>query len=106
MQFGAFFRDLKIVVLQKFDEIKLMSTNQFDKLLKERLKENAFNYLINKQGSTGSDIINSDLLMSEYLLSTNSELTIAEKQRLFGVKTRMTDIPSNYPKHEVKYICH
>ena len=44
--------------------------------------------------------------MSEYLLPTNSELTIGEKQRLFAVKTRMTDITSNYPKPEVKYICH
>ena len=99
--------DLKeLKISQTFDEIKLISKNQFNKLLKERLKENAFKYLINKQGSKGSEIIYSDLSMSEYLLPTNSELTIEEKQRLFAVKTRMTDIPSNYPKPEVKYFCH
>ena len=41
--------DLKeLRISQTFDEIKLMSKNQFTKLLKERLKENAFKYLTNK----------------------------------------------------------
>ena len=98
--------DLKeLKILQTFDEIKLMSKNQFSKLLKERSRENAFKYLIDKQGSKGSEIIYSDLSMSDYLLPTNSELTVEEKQHLFAVKTRMTNIPSNYPKPEVKYIC-
>ena len=43
--------------------------------------------------------------MSEYLLPTNSELTVEQKQRLFAVKTRMTNIPSNYPKPGVTYTC-
>jgi hypothetical protein len=30
--------------------------------------------------------------MSEFLFQNNSELSIAEKQRLFGVKARMTYI--------------
>ena len=97
--------DLKeLRISHTFDEIKLMSKNQFNKLLKERLRENAFKYLIDKQGSKGSEIMYSDLSMSEYLLPTNSELTVEEKQHLFAVKTRMTNIPSNYPKPEVKYI--
>ena len=78
--------DLKeLRISQTFDEIKLMSKNQFTKLLKERLKENAFKYLIDKQGSKGSEIIYLDLSMSEYLLPTNSELTVEQKQRLFAV---------------------
>ena len=98
--------DLKeLRISQTFDEIKLMSKNQFTKLLKERLKENAFKYLTNKQGSKGSEIIYLDLSMSEYLLPTNSELTVEQKQRLFAVKTRMTNIPSNYPKPGVTYTC-
>ena len=44
--------------------------------------------------------------MSEYLLPTNSKLSIEEKQRLFGVKTRMINIPSNYPKPDMIYLCH
>ena len=97
-------KELKIS--HTFDEIKLMSKNQFNNLLKERLRENAFEYLVGKQGSKGSELKYLDLSMSEYLLPTNSELSIEEKQRLFGVKTRMTIIPSNYPKPNETYICH
>ena len=43
--------------------------------------------------------------MSDYLLPTNNELTILEKQRLFAIKTRMVWIPSNFPKPEVEYKC-
>ena len=43
------------------DEIRLMSKTQFSKLLKERIKENAFRYLVGKQGSKGSEIIHTDV---------------------------------------------
>ena len=80
--------DLKeLRISHTFDEIKLMSKNQFNKLLKELLRENAFKYLIDKQCSKGSAILYSDLSMSDYLLPTNSELTVEEKQHLFAVKT-------------------
>ena len=32
-------------------------------------------------------------------------LSITAKQRLFAVKTRMTDIPANFPKPETEYKC-
>jgi hypothetical protein len=38
-----------------------MSKTQFSKLLKERIKENAFRYLVGKQGSKGSEIIHTDV---------------------------------------------
>ena len=99
--------DLKeLKISHTFDEIKLMSKNQFNKLLKERLRENALKYLAGKQGSKGSETIYLDLSMSEYLLPTNSELSIEEKQQLFSVKTRMKNIPSNYPKPNESYVCH
>ena len=43
------------------DKIRLMSKTQFSKLLKERIKENAFRYLVGKQGSKGSEIIHTDV---------------------------------------------
>ena len=70
------------------------------------MSENAFKYLIGKQGSKGSETMHLDLSMSEYLIPTNSKLSIEEKQRLFGVKTRMINIPSNYPKPDMIYLCH
>ena len=43
--------------------------------------------------------------MAEYLLPLNQKLSIFEKQRLFAVKTRMTNIPANFPKPETEYNC-
>ena len=39
--------------------------------------------------------------MSDYLLQTNKNLTIDQKRRLFAIKNKMMDIPSNlYSKTE------
>ena len=67
----------------------------------------AFKYLTGKQGSKGKDIVYSSMQMSEYLLPTNEKLTIDEKRRLFAVKNKMIDIPSNFPKgrSESETIC-
>ena len=43
--------------------------------------------------------------MSEYLLPSNSILTIEEKRRLFEYKNKMTNIPNNFPKSDIKTIC-
>ena len=43
--------------------------------------------------------------MSDFLLPTNDELTISEKRRLFAVKNRMIEIPSNFPKSKIKSDC-
>ena len=92
-------------IKETLDEIRMMSNPQFSKLVKERIKENAFKYLVGKQGSKGSEIIHADLSMSDYLLPTNNELTVTEKQDLFAMKTRMVWIPSNFPKPEEDYYC-
>ena len=38
------------------EEIKNMSKQKFKNILKERIKENALKYLIEKQGKKGKDI--------------------------------------------------
>ena len=43
--------------------------------------------------------------MAEYLLPENSLLNIKEKQKLFEVKNRMTKIPINFPKNNMKNDC-
>ena len=40
-------------------------------------------YLVGKQRSRGSETTYLDLLMSEYLVPTNSDLSIEENQHLF-----------------------
>ena len=51
------------------------------------MKESAFKYLKEKQGSKGKDNVYKDLSMAKYLLPYNNKLTIVEKQNLFSVKT-------------------
>ena len=43
--------------------------------------------------------------MSDYLLPENRLLTIVEKQRSFGVKNRVTNIPSNFATNNTDYKC-
>ena len=43
--------------------------------------------------------------MVEYLQPLNKILTITEKQKMFEVKTRMVNIPTNFPKLNMDYIC-
>ena len=48
--------DLKELEIQEsLEEIRLMTKIQFTKILKKKVKENAFKYLISKKGSKGKD---------------------------------------------------
>ena len=92
-------KDLKeLRITESLEQIKLMTKNKFTSILKERVKENAFKYLLDKRGKKGKEIHYSGLEMSEYLLPTNQKLTIDEKRKMFAVKNRMIDIPANFPK--------
>ena len=42
--------------------------------------------------------------MSEYLLPSNSVLAVEEKRRLFEFKNKLTNIPNNFPKSDIKTI--
>ena len=46
-----------------------------------------------------------EIEMSEYLQPTNEMLTIFEKRRLFAIKNRMIEIPSNFPKSKSESYC-
>ena len=100
------FQDMKdLNISESFDEIKLMSKRKFTKLLKERSNLNALTYLTGKQRTKGKDITYDNLEMSEYLLPSNSVLTVEEKRTLFEFKNKMTNIPNNFPKSDEKKIC-
>ena len=87
-------RELEISLsLKKIEE---MPYTRFKILLKEKVKEKAFLYLKKKIRSKGKENDFQSLCMAEYLLPENRLLSIAEKQRLFAVKNRMTNIPSNF----------
>jgi hypothetical protein len=62
-------------------------------------------YLKKKQKSKGKEVQYIDIDMAEYLKPINSVLSINEKQELFKVRNRMTDIPEKFPKSEIKHLC-
>ena len=98
--------DLKeLNILNSLEEIKLMSKHAFTKMLKENGRKNAFQYLISKKGSKGKENNESELSMAEYLLPSNTALTISERQQMFAVKNRMVEIPANFPNPKIENIC-
>ena len=80
------------------EEIKCMSKCKFTKILKTKMKTSAIKYLKGKQGFKWQEIKYSCNEMSEYLLLINKNLPIDEKRRLFGVRNKMTDTPSNFSR--------
>ena len=82
----------ELEIKESLEEIKLMSKNKFNQILKCRLRLNALKYLRNKQGTKGKDIQYSAIEMSEYLLPSNKNLTLEEKRRQFAIINKMVDM--------------
>ena len=78
------------------DDIRRMKKNQFKSLINEKIRISAFKYLLDKRGSKGKEIKYTDIEMSEYLCPNDNSLTIEEKQNMFSVRNRMSNIPSNF----------
>jgi hypothetical protein len=103
---SKWFLDLKeLNITESLEEITKMSKTKFSNMVKSKIKLNALKYLKEKQKSKGSEICYIDIEMADYLLPENKMLTIDEKQQLFAVRNRMTEITSNFPKPGVKPTC-
>ena len=88
------------------EEIRNISKRKYSTILKDKTREFALKYLLEKRGSKGKEIQFSNLEMADYLLPFNNCLTIDEKCELFAVKNRMIDIPNNFSsKSEHKCQC-
>ena len=70
-----------------------------------KIREKGFTYLTKNVRSKGRENVCQELSMAEYLLPETKMLSIEEKQRLFQVKNKMCQIPSNFPKKDTKYFC-
>ena len=86
-------KDLNIQLSLK--DIKEMPLYKYKQLVKQKCKESAFNYLMKKRGSKGLEINYPHLEMAAYLLP-NSVFTIENQRKLFEIRNKMSDIPSNY----------
>ena len=72
-----------------------MSLTRYKSLVRVKCQEGAFKYLINKRGSKGSEITYLQLEMSDYLLP-NNEISIEDQRKLFSIRNKMYQIPSNF----------
>ena len=99
-------KDLKYLNINlSLEEIKLMKTTQFRKLLKESIKNKALEYLLNKQGSKGKEIKYSCLKMAEYLLPNDEKLSISDRRYIFALRNRMIDIANNFKNGKIREKC-
>ena len=86
-------------------EIEEMSEAKFKNILKKKIKIAALAYLVKKQGSKGGEIEYQELQMADYLLPYDKGLSIAEKQEIFQIRNRMTNIPANFSSDKEKFKC-
>ena len=84
-----------------FEEIKIISKQKYQKLLKSAISIKALEYLLDKQGRKGSEIKYSHLEMAEYLLPNNELLSIEDKRNLFEMRNHMVNIPANFASSKV-----
>ena len=89
-----------------FEEIKAIKKTKYTQLLKEKIRESALKYLLDKQGKKGREMQYNYLEMEDYLLPFNNKLNIEEKREMFAVKNSMIGIPANFSsKCEIKCDC-
>ena len=77
-------------------EIKEMKETEYRCLLKEKIQKTALEYLKQKRKNKGTEISYETLHMADYLLPNSSGLKIGEKQEIFAIRNRMTNIPANF----------
>ena len=94
---NIFYFKLSRKIWKSFEEVKLMTNSKFKNLVKDRLKQNAFEYLMNKQESKVKPNSYTELSMAEYLLPTNAILSIYKKREMFAVKNRIKIFPLTFP---------
>ena len=90
-------------------EIENMSKNKFKILIKRKIKERAFQYLMNKKVSRngkGIEISHERLEMLNYLRSEDMEINNQERKLIFQLRTKMHfNIKSHFRNMHVDSIC-
>ena len=82
-----------------------MTKRKFNRILKERISENALKYLTGKQVKKGKEITYNKIEMAEYLLP-DSKLSKEQKQQLFSIRNKMIDISDNLSSSEIETFCY
>ena len=87
------------------DDIKLMSRDQFKKLVKERARNYAFQSLHNRKENYKKleNLQYIELKIQEYLV--NEEYTFEEKKVIFQFRTRMAQFEENFRAGRTETLC-
>ena len=81
-----------------------MSKLMFKNVVKKACENNALKYLKLHIKSKGKEISYDKMELKHYLVSSSS-LTLQEKKELFKMKTRMTEVKSNFKNQYEIYNC-
>ena len=81
-----------------------MSKNMFKKMVKQKCEQSGLEYLKHQIKSKGKEITYLYLEMRKYL-SSDSLLTIQEKKEAFMIRTRMTELKTNFKNKYSDYNC-
>ena len=103
-------KDLEELKIQlSIQEIEALSKNLFKTMIKRKIKERAFQYLVNKKitrNGKGIEINHSRLEMQNYLKSENIDITNDERKLIFQYRTRMNfNIKSHFRNMYFDTIC-
>ena len=89
----------KLKIELNFEEIRQIPTNQFKEMIRRKCKETAFEYLLKKRSFKGGEIKYDRIETANYLMP-NNELTIEQKLKIFSIRNKMLNIPSNFVSRE------
>ena len=80
-----------------FVEIKSMKSSLYKSLVKRQVEKTAFKNLLNKKenGQKGSNIEYTSMKLADYL-HPECEISLADKYKIFSIRSEMIDFPSNY----------
>ena len=99
-------KDLKeLGINESLSEIKQITKMQYNKLLKLKIKGNAFKYLNAKKGKKGTEIVYSSISMADYL-QTYNKMSISQKQSIFAIRNKTNELPEIFSSIIVKpFVC-
>ena len=109
---GDWVKDIKSIIKSlnlkfSFETIKKMKKRKFKNIIKHAIDKKAMKYLKAKQKkcSKGKEIIYSNKPEIQDYLLPNDKTTIEMQRNLFKFRTRMNDLPSNFPSSSSDLKC-
>ena len=103
-------KDLEYLGIKlSFSEIEVMGKSTYKKLIKKKIREQAFLYLIekvNNRDGKGKEIIYSKLYMQEYLTEEWENINNCERKLIFQLRTKMHfKVKSHFRNMHIDTVC-